>query len=56
MVKDSVTNHYPAPCHLLPAVVRYDLWILSIIFLLNKCAAPGGKEKDAIASFYLWGS
>jgi len=37
-------------CHLLPAVMCYDLWMPSIVFLLNKCHYLWGREKDAIAS------
>ena len=42
-------KRYRVLCHLLPAVVCYDLWMPSTVFLLNKCATSG-REKDAIAS------
>ena len=35
-------KRYPVFCYLLPAVVCYDLWMPSIVFLLNKCVLPVG--------------
>ena len=36
-----VVNKYAAG----DEVICYDLWMLSIFFLLNKCSAPGGGKR-----------